>query len=70
MTLKADPILKHRDESWLQCVKRHVLAERERCAAIVARHPDEGHPSRMTFNRELIRGCCEAIEARIRSGED
>lgn len=44
-----------------------LRAERQRCADIVDRHPDEPHPE--IFDPEEIRGCCEDMAARIRSGE-
>lgn len=47
--------------------KEALKAERERCADIVDRHPDESHPA--IFDPEEIRGCCEVMAARIRSGE-
>jgi hypothetical protein len=37
--------------------------ERERCARIVAQHPSESPDC------EDSRGCCEVIEAKIRSGK-
>jgi hypothetical protein len=42
--------------------------ERERCAKIVDRHPDEAHPA--SFDPEEVRGCCEVMAARIRSEDD
>lgn len=35
----------------------------EKCAKIIAAHPDTGHPD---FDTELMRGCCELMEAQVR----
>lgn len=40
-----------------------LAAERDRCARIAEAHPDDDCQS---DDPELVRGCCEVIEARIR----
>jgi len=50
-----------------EAIRSARYEERERCARIVDRHPDEAHPS--VFDPEEVRGCCEEMAARIRSGE-
>ncbi len=51
----------------LHAARAALSVERERCAKIVDRHPDEAHPA--SFDAEDVRGCCEVMAARIRSGE-
>ena len=50
----------------LDAARRKGFAEgKDAAAGIVASHPDEDHPD--CIDPELVRGCCEAMEERIRA---